>query len=284
MKPFLKWAGNKWSLGEKIHQFTPSSIHRYFEPFLGAGGVLLYLASQGVRTTVIVSDFNSDLIDAWYQVADGRPAFYTALEALSGENSEAKYAYQRRMYNARFGTPEERAARFIYLNKSGFNGLWRMNKKGHFNVPFNRKDKVNLEIANIRRVREEIIDMTGFRLFFSHGDFQATLDRAGAGDFVYLDPPYLETFSNYTGQGFDFEQHKRLAYAARAAAERGATIVCSQGPALQVIDVWHGLGFNVWEITRRTNIAASSASRGEMYEYLLSTHVPFRVTGLKRQG
>ncbi|MEJ7901546.1 MAG: Dam family site-specific DNA-(adenine-N6)-methyltransferase, partial [Thermomicrobiales bacterium] len=185
-EPFLKWAGGKRKLVARLAPYlkSPQSEYSYFEPFLGGGAAFFHLEPQ----SAFLSDVNEELIETYIAVRD---EVESVIDYLSGLVYKKEDYYQIR--SARPTTTAERAARFIYLNKTCFNGLYRVNLKGEFNVPFGRH-KPSVEICNKTQLyaASKALSLASLRA----GDFQDVLTHAQSGDVVYLDPPYTTTHSN----------------------------------------------------------------------------------------
>ncbi len=203
-KPFLKWAGGKSQLLPKLIKYIPQNYNQYIEPFIGGGALFFYLHPQNA----IISDLNNELIITYQLVRDNIEQVITILETYKNDE---KFYYKIRSLDPKTLTNVERAARLIYLNKTCFNGLYRVNKKGKFNVPYNKSngnflDKKALFDASYILKNSKII----------HADYQEILNKyAKKGDFVFLDPPYFPVgkysdFKRYTKEFFYTEDHKAL--------------------------------------------------------------------------
>lgn len=224
-KPFLKWAGGKTRLAKEILQRLPSSIDTYYEPFVGSGAVFFALASEGRFRRAVLSDRNSELIDVYR-------ALKRDVEQLIFELG--KYTYDKDFYyEVRKRQPKElelfeRAARTIYLNKTGFNGLYRVNRSGQFNVPFGRYQNPNF--CDEPRLRAASAALKKAKLIVR--DFESACKPAREGDAVYFDPPYvpLSSTSNFTAyhqDAFGEPEHQRLAKLFGTLAENGVAAVLS---------------------------------------------------------
>lgn len=259
-KPFLKWAGGKSRLVGTIEPHLTGA--RLIEPF--AGSCALFLGSQ--FPTAILADANADLI-ALYRALQGpgATAFIAEAQALftPDANTEARYRALRERFNALPEGDRERAAIFIYLNRHAFNGLCRYNAKGGFNVPFGR---YATPPSFPRAALEAFVARTAGCTFLHQG-FDATFALAGPGDAVYADPPYAPlsptaSFAAYAKGGFAWEDHQRLAQAAREACDRGALVAISNHATPAVIALYQSLGGDCsLRFGVRRSVSASGAAR-----------------------
>ncbi len=259
-KPMLKWAGGKSGpLKQLVKQF-PSRFSRYIEPFVGGGAVFFALVDP---METIINDSNSELIELYEVARDEVDALMAELDQLGAQYSETFY------YELRKTVPEAklaRAARTLFLNKTGFNGLFRLNSKGLFNVPFGKRpqcpalyDKGNM-IEVSRRLRTAQLLNT---------DFESVIAQAGPGDFLYCDPPYeplsrTSTFTAYTSGGFSQDAQGRLEKACQEAAGRGAMVAVSNSTAPFILSLYEG--WDVREIQAKRAINSKGAGRGQIAE------------------
>ncbi len=223
MRPFLKWAGGKTRIVERIRAVLPQG-RRLVEPFVGSGALFLNVEFDAY----LLADANRDLINCYQQLQRGGLRFIDACAAYftpANNQPDAYYALRQR-FNATVDR-EERAALFVYLNRHGYNGLCRYNSSGGFNVPFGRYTRPYFP-------RDEMIYFwqKAARCEFWVADFVTTLRATAVGDVVYCDPPYapLSTtanFTSYSADGFDLAQQQQLAEEARRAAQRGVPVVIS---------------------------------------------------------
>lgn len=215
-EPIVKWAGGKRSMLNRVVPLILerlSSGGRYVEPFLGGAAVALSLDAP-----TIASDTCLPLVET-YAVCSQRPSrVHRRLRELAGEHCEQRY-YEIRRWSP--DNPTERAARFIYLNKAGFNGLYRVNRSGEFNVPFARRKRGGLSIPTLDHLRSVAKRMADWCLV--HSDFEPVVELAREGDVVYADPPYDGTFDYSSDFGADAQA--RLAACLRRAARRGVGVV-----------------------------------------------------------
>ncbi len=210
--PFVKWAGGKRQLLDKISERLPQTYNNYFEPFIGGGAVLFELQPE----RAVINDINASLINAYRIIANNPNEFIEKVHELDsniGENGKEYYYSLREHYNDKLMKEEydvELASLFVFLNKHCFNGLYRVNGKGLFNVPYNNSKKESIDEGAIFNVSEYLKKVT-----ILHGDFEAACREAKEGDFVFFDSPYAPlnptSFESYTKEGFDVESHGRLA-------------------------------------------------------------------------
>lgn len=212
ISPFVKWAGGKRQLLEEINKRMPKNYNRYFEPFVGGGAVLFNLQPEDA----IINDINSSLINAYRQVKKSPIELIKAIEELDNsipEDGKAYYYEIRQKYNDKLMQEDfdvELAAMLIFINKHCFNGLYRVNGKGLFNVPYNNSRQASYNAENIMDISKYLKTIT-----ILDGDFEYACKGAGKGDFIFLDSPYAPlnttTFESYTKEGFDKDSHIRLA-------------------------------------------------------------------------
>ncbi len=215
-KPFLKWAGGKGKLAPLIIERAPKRIARYHEPFLGGGAVFFALQEAGLVRDASLADSNADLMATYRAIRDDVDGVIKELGELSqqylGREPSQRGLYYYEVRERRLlRRPDRKAARLLFLNKTCYNGLYRVNSKGHFNVPHGRY--VRPTILDSERLREASASLAGAELRAE--DFVDACARAGPGDFVYLDPPYqplsaTSAFTKYTGADFGFADQERL--------------------------------------------------------------------------
>jgi len=214
-KPFIKWAGGKRKLIPSILSILPKSFNSYHEPMLGGGALFFELAPE----RAFLNDYNEDLINTYTVVRDNPDSLIKCMRKM--ENSEEEYL---RIRSSSPRSPINKAARFIYLNKLSFNGLYRVNASGNFNVPYCKVDTRSPldELA----IREASLTLQGASL--SSVDYLEALTKVQEDDLVFIDPPYDDTFSNYTSNGFNKANHLALKEAFDYLTDLGAyAIVCN---------------------------------------------------------
>jgi DNA adenine methylase len=262
--PFLKWAGGKRWLAAGFENLFPKKFNRYFEPFLGGGAIFLHLRPS----QAILSDRNADLINLYSQIRDDWKKVWRAL-ARHQRNHNKTYYYEERARTHH--AAHERAAQFLYLNRTCWNGLYRVNLKGEFNVPIGTKDAVLQDTDDFENVAGAL---QGASLHTS--DFEPILAQAECNDFVFVDPPYVTAhnfngFVKYNEKLFGWEDQLRLRDAVDAARRRGAKVLMSNADHESVRSLYKGMG-DLIRITRASVIAASSTYRGNTTELVLKTY------------
>lgn len=266
-KPFLKWAGGKTGLLPEILPRLPAQIGRYYEPFIGGGAVFFALASENRIEQAYLGDANTELVLTYQTIAQMPWKVIAQLKGLAAKHSETFFYAMR----ARKPKPNlaAYAARMIYLNKTCFNGLYRVNKKGEFNVPFG--DYKNPTICD-----EEIILAASKVLSdadIAVGDFEERLSTAKRGDVVYCDPPYVPAsptanFTAYSKVGFGLGEHERLRHVAEKLIARGVHVLLSNSDTPLVRKLYQG--FNLEPVKARRAINSKGGKRGHVGELLIS--------------
>jgi DNA adenine methylase len=236
-----------------ILPFVPKVIGRYHEPFLG-GGAMFFAVRLRISGSCYLADLNSELINTWRVVRDNPMELHAALNVYRGFDTEVDY------YTVREGDPPEgdleRAARFLYLNQTAWNSLWRVNRWGRFNVPWGARPFRGFEPDELRRVAAVLQ-----RVNIEEADFHTSLDRACAGDFVYIDPPYLpisdtSKFSGYTKRRFRAADLAELAERCRSLSDRGVYWIVSNRDNTMVRDLFAHA--QIVKLTTRRSVAAQN--------------------------
>jgi len=276
LKPLLKWAGGKHKVAVRIAgAFDGPCAGTYYEPFLGGASVYLHLRAQGLIERAVLADANGRLIGMYQALqrdVDGVIAALRSLPEFYGEPWPEAYYAVRDGFNEG-GESALQAARLLWLNRACFNGLYRENRKGRFNVPVGRHASVSLHREE--HLREVGGALRGVELL--HASFEQLVDEAGPADFVYCDPPYVPAsasakFTDYARAGFDLDDQRRLAESARAAAERGAVVVLSNHDVPVVHEELYRAsdGFTLVErFGVRRSIGCDAATRGNAKELLV---------------
>lgn len=265
--PFLRWAGGKRSLLPVISAAAVRDYGRYYEPFVGGGAV--YFALGGDRPRII-NDVNPELVLTYRSLRDDIDRLIAELDELAKDTSERAYKHVRGLDPLSL-EPSRRAARFIYLNKLCFNGLYRENHSGRFNVPYGHLARPRVLDEPTLRAASSRLQGTEVRC----GPFAEAVADAGEGDFVYLDPPYLplsasSSFAAYAKGGFAERDHRQLAETIATLVARGAAVMLSNSDTARTREIYGGLGASwaLYGVQVRRSIAAFGASRGRVGEVL----------------
>jgi DNA adenine methylase len=264
--PVLKWAGGKSQLLPEILQRLPKQIETYYEPFVGGAAVFFALASEGRFRRAVLSDKNRDLVEVYEALKEEPEKVIEKLRRYRTQHSEESY------YEVRAKVPRTRwgrAARIIYLNKTGFNGLYRVNKDGRFNVPFGRYAKPNIVDEPRLLAAAEVLAKVEIRV----ADFEETCKRARRGDAVYLDPPYLPVsttahFAEYHSEPFGLAEHERLARVFSNLAGRGIVAVLSNSNTEDTRRLFARHSVDI--VSARRSINSDRTRRGPIGEILVT--------------
>lgn len=262
--PFLKWAGGKRQLLPELKARLPASFGTYYEPFIGGGALFLELAPP----QAVIADRNPRLVRTWRGVRDGVEQVIELLRSYPVEE-EFFYAFRERDIDAA-PTDAEVAAWMIYLNKTAFNGLYRVNKRrGTFNVPWGRyKNPNTCDAANLRAVSARLQGVE-----IRHQGFEQLREQPQAGDLVYFDPPYeplsvSSSFTAYTEHGFGPKDQERLRDLARELKARGVHVLLSNSSAPLILDLYRD-GFQVDLVMASRAINSVGAGRGKVAEVII---------------
>lgn len=268
--PVLKWVGGKRQLLDEIlpiiKRERPST---YIEPFLGGGAVLFALHPK----KAIVNDSNGELINVYEVIRDSVDELVEVLREHQKRNSE-DYYYKIRGLDR---TPEyhnmtkvERAARILYLNKTCYNGLFRVNAAGQFNSPFGKYKNPNIINEFVLKAVSTYFNSNDIRLF--HGDYRNILRRVRRGQFVYLDPPYMpistsSSFTGYTDKGFDFDEQKALKSECDKLREKGVSFLQSNSDCDEIRQLYSD--YEIFSVKAKRAINSVAKKRGEINEVLI---------------
>ncbi len=273
-RPFVKWAGGKGSLVAAISERMDEGrrYRRYLEPFVGAGAVFFWIRRSFPHVECVIGDSNEELMNAYRAIRDHVHDVLAKLETHALLHGKEHY------YAVRASSPRhdvERAARFIYLNRTCFNGLYRVNRRGRFNVPLGRY--VTPRIVDRDNLLAASAALAGVEL--RAGDFEDITSSGGKGDLVYLDPPYdplsaTSHFTSYTRQGFGRTEQERLARAVEGLAQRGADVIVSNSDTPLIRELYEGLSPRprIDVVTVRRAINSNPKRRGGVSELLI--HFP----------
>ncbi len=273
-KPIVKWAGGKRQLIDKLIEYMPQTYNKYFEPFIGGGALLFEL----MPTVAVINDVNQDLLAIYKCLADNEnyKSMINDLENHEKNHSE-EYFYKVREEDRKpeFNTIPiwKRASRAIYLNKSCFNGLYRVNSKGYFNVPSAKKDKVKTyDVDNINRLHNYFLKN---EVSILEGDFVDAVKNAEAGDFVYFDPPYdpfddKDSFTAYTKYNFTKEDQIRLASLYKDLSNKGVYVMLSNHNTNFIRELY--ANYNIYIVKAKRMINSDSNGRGNVEEVIITNY------------
>ena len=260
--PFVKWAGGKRQLLSQIKERMPEKYNNYFEPFGGGGAVAFELLPE----KALINDINKALINAYKQICDAPDAFLKTVNNLDAEMWEdgKKYYYSlREHYNDKLMKAEydvELAALFVFINKHCFNGLYRVNGKGLFNVPYNNSRRVSVDEGTIRNISKYLQGIT-----IIDGDFEEACKGAKKGDFIFIDSPYAPlnptSFESYTKEGFDIESHRRLARLYDELTERGCYCMLTNHNTELINDLYGNKGYTIDVVSVKRMINSDASNR-----------------------
>lgn len=263
-KPLIRWAGGKRSIANKLHDFLPKTFGTYFEPMVGGGALFFSLDPE----RAVLADVNPELINL-YKVIRSEPFnFYRRIRRLRA--SKAAYYRLRDWYPSE---PLDKAVRFFYLIRLSWNGLYRVNRKGRFNVPFGGRYPSKLVSLQLILAASQALQKARLR----HGDFQKTTATARAEDLVYMDPPYPKGavadngFDRYYKTKFTLDEHKRLAAHARRLADKGVYVLMTEAPTEKILGLYDG-EFNIQLVQSQSLIAANSESRRCVNEAVITSY------------
>ncbi|ANO37634.1 DNA adenine methylase [Streptococcus pneumoniae] len=272
LQPFTKWTGGKRQLLPVIRELMPKTYNRYFEPFVGGGALFFDLAPKDA----VINDFNAELINCYQQIKDNPQELIEILKVHQEYNSKEYYLDLRsadRDERIDMMSEVQRAARILYMLRVNFNGLYRVNSKNQFNVPYGR-------YKNPKIVDEELISaisvyLNNNQLEIKVGDFEKAIVDVRTGDFVYFDPPYIplsetSAFTSYTHEGFSFADQVRLRDAFKRLSDTGAYVMLSNSSSALVEELYKDFNIHYVEATR-TN-GAKSSSRGKISEIIVTNY------------
>jgi DNA adenine methylase len=269
MQPICRWAGGKRSLLPEILEHVPEKFGTYFEPFVGGGAVFFGLHEYGHSfKRAVLNDINKSLIGTYEAIRKDVDTVVLRLKKYAKKNCEDFY-YRTRAIQYGDLSSAEAAAWFIYMNRTCFNGLYRVNRKGLFNVPYGHLK--NPTICNEENLRScsELFRKTSLM----SKDFEASVKTARNGDVAFFDPPYLprtgEEFTAYDKDGFDIDDHTRLRDCARTLKKIGVKIIVTNSGADAVRELY-ARGFVIQETRGIRNIGASAHTRGHMPDVLIT--------------
>lgn len=268
--PVLKWAGGKRQLLPELVKRVPDAFAAYHEPFVGGGALFFELGSQGRLTRAYLSDINPSLIDVYLALRD---CVDETIELLKQHRNEESYYYQIRALKPEELSLPARAARIIYLNKTCYNGLFRENRSGQFNVPFGlHKNPTICDEPNLRAVSRQLQSVD-----ISRRHFSSILETASPGDFVYLDPPYhpvssTANFTSYDRNGFGVREQIQLRDVFRELTSRGVRVMLSNSDTPFIRELY--AGHLVFQVYASRFVNSKASCRGKVPEVIVCNYEP----------
>ncbi len=272
VKPFIKWAGGKGQIAGELIARAPRRFNGYIEPFIGGGALFFALSAQLndflCTRKIVLNDKNEELMNAYRII---KADVFELVESLKKHIATKEYYYKVRAQDPLKLSEVERASRFIFLNRTCYNGLWRVNRKGEFNVPFGRYKNPNfLNEANLLNVSKVLQNTT-----LINEDFEDAVDLAGPGDFVYFDPPYCPLsktayFTSYVGDGFQYEDQARLAEVFRKLSQKGVWGMASNSDTDCVRELYRE--FRLESIKAKRVINSKGNRRGPVLELIIMNY------------
>ena len=274
-KPFVKWAGGKRQLLAELEKNFPKQFGTYFEPFLGGGAVLFDLLAKKPNLKCSISDLNSDLVLAYVTIRDKLGRLIESLENHSKNyhKDSTNYYYEVRKQEPK--TQIEKVSRLLFLNKTCFNGLYRVNSKGKFNVPMGRYTNPNIVNSENLTIASKFLQSEKIKI--SCRDFESILKDAKKGDFVYFDPPYqpvsdTANFTSYTHRDFTEDDLQRLADLANQLNSKGCHVLLSNSNSKIVKNYFSEKHWSVSEINANRAINSNSQKRTGHKEVLIKNY------------
>jgi DNA adenine methylase len=302
LRPFLKWVGGKRQLLPVLRRFYPAQFGRYFEPFVGSGAVFFDLFGRGSLDGrgATLSDDNADLIGCHLRVGDSLEQVIAGLDRLAAGHAKGARAHYMRVRDERFNParmawrdsgaameryPSELAAMLIYLNRTGYNGLFRLNASGEYNVPPGRYDNPKIVDRPLLSIASRALSAPN--VIICKASFDRVLEEAREGDFAYFDPPYAPlsataNFRGYTGRSFSQIDQQRLQQALIALARRGVQVLLSNSTAPDVVHLYdrnpetQAAGLKAWRFPARRAVNSRADRRGAVQELVVTNLTPRR--------
>lgn len=273
LQPFTKWTGGKRKLLPIIKSLMPDNYTNYFEPFVGGGALFFELAPQ----QALINDFNTELINCYQQIKEHPDQLITLLQHHQEKNTKDYYLDLRsvdRDGRIEQMTGVEKAARIMYMLRVDFNGLYRVNAKNQFNVPYGRYKNPKIVDSELIYAISNYLNKNSIQIV--SGDFEKAVETAKQGDFVYFDPPYIpisetSAFTSYTHEGFSYDDQVRLRDTFKKLSERGVHVMLSNSSSSLVYELYKDFTIHSIEVTRANGAKASS--RGKVLEVIITNDV-----------
>ncbi|MBI5635587.1 DNA adenine methylase [Candidatus Micrarchaeota archaeon] len=271
-KPFVKWAGGKTQLLDKLLLYAPVSFENYYEAFVGGGAFFLKLSSMNKIKKLVINDSNLELTAAYRAIKETPRALIEELGSGKYVNDEETFYKIRRLKPT---NDIEAAARFIYLNRTAFNGLYRVNSAGEFNTPFGHyKNPTILDEQNLLAVHEAL---QKDEIYFV--EFEQAVSNAAKNDFIYFDPPYqpiskTSSFTKYTQKDFNENDQRRLAECFKRLDKKGCFVMLSNSDSPLIRELYSQYNIHIVKASRRIN--ANGFGRGEINEVIVTNYGVFK--------
>lgn len=271
-KPFIKWVGGKTQLLKELLPRLPKQIDVYYESFIGGGAVFFALAREGRFRHAVINDYNPELSNLYEVVRDNPKCLMDSIDDIKSKPDwNTREFFNQMRITDYYRSPIGRAARFMYLNRTAFNGMWRVNRMGQFNVPFGKYTKPTLYD------RETLLECSAALqgVTILQGDFEAAVSTAQPGDCCYFDPPYVPvsktaSFTAYAGEFGDNAQ-RRLATLYGSLAQRGVHCVLSNSDTPLVRELYQQ--FSIVTVQARRSVNSDASKRGPVNEALVLSQV-----------
>ena len=274
-KPFVKWAGGKRQLIPILNENLPESFGTYYEPFLGGGALLFHILAERKDQRCSISDLNSDLVLTYTTIRNRIDELISSLK-----NHERNYHKDSKSYyySVRESSPRseiEKTSRLLFLNRTCFNGLYRVNSKGKFNVPLGRYSNPN--IVNEGNLRSVSAILQSNKVAIKCQDFESVLRDAKKDDLVYFDPPYqpvsdTANFTSYTNKNFTYEDLNRLAELCLKLDSKGCKVLLSNSDSKDVADMFSNKSWKINRIQANRSINSNSKKRTGHFELLIKNY------------
>lgn len=272
LSPVTKWVGGKRQLLTELHEYLPANFNRYFEPFVGGGALLFSLAPKEAT----INDLNTDLITLYETIKDNPKELIALLQKHQANNSKDYYLKLRALdRNGTINqlTKVERSARILYMLKVDFNGMYRVNSKGEFNVPYGRYKNPN--IANETNIMTVSNYFQNNQITILNSDFEQAIVDVNAGDLVYFDPPYIpltetSSFTAYTADGFEFADQQRLRDTFFVLANKGAYVMLSNSDTPLTRELYRDA--KIHPVAANRFINSNSKKRGKVGELIITSY------------
>lgn len=272
IKPFTKWVGGKRQLLNEIENLLPPSFDTYYEPFVGGGALLFHLQPKNA----VINDMNTDLILSYKAIKNDLDNLVNELEYHKNQNSKEYYldlrSYDRdeRIYSL---SNTQKAARIMYMLRVCFNGMYRVNSKNQFNVPYGKYK--NPKIVDERLLKNISEYLNDSNILILNEDFEDVVKNCKSGDFVYFDPPYIpinetSSFTSYTNEGFSYDDQIRLRNVFSELSRKGVYCMLSNSYSPLTLELYKE--FNIHEVKAKRNINSVASKRGEISEVIITNY------------